>query len=284
MKIGRLRTLAGNVVVACQIDDDCFDVTLDGGPTTIAMALAELHGGVLASRCIGDALIDVRRCSVLAPIDPDVRVLCTGFNFRSHASEVARNEPTNPTFFQRFASSLVGPNEPIILPTASVQLDWEGEIAFVIGRGGRAITAEAALDHVAGYTLFGDHSVRDFQLHGTQATAGKNFDASGAIGPWIVTPDEAPPLEEMELVTRLNGAQVQHGRFTDLVFGVADLIAYISTFMTLRPGDVVATGTPAGIGGRRDPPRWLKAGEQISVEAPGLGVLSNVVTPEENAR
>lgn len=279
MRIGRGRYRGSDIILVYQ-GDAAYDASASGGPTSIAAALAALDRLELASRCTPATRVDPADVTPTAPIDQDVRILCTGFNYAKHAAEAAADAPANPTFFMRFASSLVGPNEPIVLPRASDMLDWEGEIAFVIKRAGRAIPAASALEHVGGYTCFGDHSVRDFQLHGTQATAGKNFDRSGAIGPTIVTPDEAPTLADMELFTRVDDQQFQHGQLTDLVFGVPRLIEYISTFMTLRPGDVVATGTPAGIGGRQVPPRWLRAGETITVDVPGIGILSNPVIME----
>ena len=274
----------GRRVIVGWVEGQGFDLSSGGGPETIASALASLDGGELHRWCRPGAAVADEELTLTAPIDPDVRVLCAGLNYANHAVEASREPLAYPTFFPRYASGLVGPDEPIVLPRASEQLDWEGEIAFVMKRGGRAIPASSALDHVGGYTCFGDHSVREFQLHGTQATAGKNFDRSGSIGPTIVTPDEAPQLEKMELFTRVDGTQFQHGRLADLVFGIPELIAYISTFMTMRPGDVVATGTPAGIGGRQVPPRWLRAGETVTVEAPGIGVLSNQVVNEEPAR
>ncbi len=216
----------------------------------------------------------------LPPVDADARILCAGFNYRDHAAEVEREEPQYPTFFTRFASSLVGTGEPLVLPQVSSWLDWEGELAVVIGRSGRRLTRENAQDHVAGYVCFGDHSLRDYQLHGTQATAGKNFDASGAIGPWIVTADEVSDPRQLEVFTFLNGEQVQHGLLADLIFDIPALLVYVSSFMQLRPGDVIATGTPAGIGGRRKPPRWLTPGDEIVVEVPGIGRLANTITPE----
>ncbi len=272
------RTLSGIIAIS---DKRAFNITHAGGPENIATALMQIDR--LPDYCVDASAVDLSSLTLLAPIDENARILCTGFNYRNHAAESDRDVPQKPTFFVRWASSIVGPDEPIILPQASEQLDWEGEVAVVIGHGGRAISAEHALVHVGGYTVFGDHSIRDFQLHGTQATAGKNFDRTGAAGPWIVTPDELPPTSEMELFTRLNDEQVQHGCLSDLVFGVPELIEYVSAFMELRSGDVIATGTPAGIGGRRVPPRWLREGEVISVEVPGIGTITNRVEKEISA-
>lgn len=281
MKIGCAKLSDGSRVIIGIKGDRAFDLSKSNGPQTIAEAMGDFDQGVLKTRCTDAALLEDRAFDLLAPVDPDARILCTGFNFANHATESAREVPENPTFFMRFASGLVGPGEPIIAPKASEQLDWEGEVAFVIKRAGRAIAPANAYDHVGGYVCFGDHSIREFQLHGTQATAGKNFDCSGSIGPWIVTADEIGNPSELELFTRLNDEQMQHGKLTDLIFDIPRLIAYISTFMKLRPGDIVATGTPAGIGGRRVPPRWMRPGEMITVDVPGIGTLTNPIIAEE---
>ncbi len=281
MKIACARLSDGSQVIVGIKGEQAFDLSKSGGPTTVADAMQALDQGVLESRCTDNAKLEERGFTLTAPVDADARILCTGFNFVNHAAESAREVPENPTFFMRYASGLVGPDDPIEVPKASETLDWEGEIAFVIKRAGRSIAQADAYDYVGGYVCFGDHSIREFQLHGTQATAGKNFDRSGSIGPWIVTSDEIGDPSNLELFTRLNDEQVQHGKLTDLVFDIPRLIAYISTFMKLRPGDIVATGTPAGIGGRRVPPRWMRPGETITIDVPGIGTLTNPVIAEE---
>jgi 2-keto-4-pentenoate hydratase/2-oxohepta-3-ene-1,7-dioic acid hydratase in catechol pathway len=220
----------------------------------------------------------------LPPVSDATRILCAGFNFHNHAKEVDKKPADHPTFFTRYASSFVGAGQPLIRPCASTWLDWEGEIAIVVKRGGRAIPVASALDYVGGYVCLGDHSVRDFQLHGTQATAGKNFDGSGSMGPWIVTDEEVKDPTQLEVVTYLNGEQVQHGRLSDLIFDIPTLVSYVSTFMALRPGDIIATGTPSGIGGRREPPRWLTPKDEIVVEATGLGRLLNTIIDEQGPK
>jgi 2-keto-4-pentenoate hydratase/2-oxohepta-3-ene-1,7-dioic acid hydratase in catechol pathway len=282
MLIASIRRGASRAIVVGLPDGAAYDVTGSaGGPGTIAQAMHEAVSGTLARRLIDCEPINLTAQTLLRPIDDDARILCAGFNFATHASESDRQSTPQPTFFTRYASSVVGPSEPIVRPTASECLDWEGELAVVIGRGGRAIPRERALSHVGGYVCFGDHSVRDFQQHGTQATAGKNFDRSGAIGPWIITPDQAPPPEQLQVFTRLNGEPTQHGRLAQLVFDIPALIAYASTFMALRPGDVIATGTPSGIGARRTPPRWLRSGDEIAIEVPGVGLLVSRVIDEK---
>jgi 2-keto-4-pentenoate hydratase/2-oxohepta-3-ene-1,7-dioic acid hydratase in catechol pathway len=221
---------------------------------------------------------DLKRCPVieagritrwLPPVMEPRRILCVGFNYHNHAAEMDKELPSNPTFFVRFPSSLVGHLEPIRRYPASDTLDWEGEIAVVIGRGGRDISRDEAAAHIWGYTAFADNSVREFQLHGTQATAGKNFDRSGSFGPWLVTADEVPDPAALELV--------QSGVLSDLVFDIPAVIEYVSTWTTLSPGDVIATGTPAGIGYRQVPPRYLQAGEVLTIEIPGITTLVNQV-------
>jgi 2-keto-4-pentenoate hydratase/2-oxohepta-3-ene-1,7-dioic acid hydratase in catechol pathway len=207
------------------------------------------------------------------------RLFCVGYNYRSHASEVDVAVPDHPTFFLRTIASVTVGDGPIELPRVSPTLDWEGEAAVVIGTPGRHITPEHALKHVAGVVPFGDHSVREFQMHGTQATAAKNFDRSGSIGS-IVTPLDEIEWQTLEVITKLNGEQVQHGCLADLVFGVPQLIAYISQWTRLERGDVIATGTPSGIGARNVPPRWLCAGDEISVSIPGFGQVTNTVVEE----
>lgn len=239
-----------------------------------------LQTGITSPDLSGAATVCADRVVFLPPIPDPARMLCAGFNYRDHATEAAAKVPDYPTFFVRFASSVVGHEAPLLKPRLSSMLDWEGELAVVIGRGGRHIARADALAHIAGYSCFGDHSVRDFQLHGTQATAGKNFDASGAWGPWLVTADEIGDPAALEVRTRVNGVTRQHGRTADMVFDVAALIAYVSSFTTLEPGDVIATGTPSGIGGRMTPPTFLLPGDVVTIEIPGVGTLTNRVIEE----
>lgn len=211
------------------------------------------------------------------PLQPG-KLLAVGGNYGAHAQEIGMVTPQAPVFFSRFADSLVAPDAPLIKPRLSQQLDFEGELAVVIGRAGRHIREQNALDHVAGYTCFNDGSVRDFQKE--SITAGKNFFATGPLGPWIVTADEFADPSLAILSTRLNGHEMQRAPVSDLIHSVAALIAYASSFTPLAPGDVIATGTPAGIGSRRSPPVWMHAGDRIEVEISGIGVLRNTVADE----
>ncbi len=221
----------------------------------------------------------------LLPITDPAKILCVGSNYRRRAPQAAREQPAHPSIFVRFADSLVGHGEPTLRPFASEQLDYEAELAVVVGRSARHVRPEDALAYVAGYACFAENSVRDFQRHATQVTAGKTFHASGAFGPWFVSADEVPDPTRLEVIGRLNGVEMQRDSVSHMVFPIADLIAYISTFTPLEPGDVIVTGTPAGVGVGRKPPVYLKPGDVFEVEIPGVGLLRNPVAQEpETAR
>jgi len=207
------------------------------------------------------------------------KILCVGVNFRPHIEEMGRAVPDYPVVFVRFASSLVQDGEAIIRPQASEQFDFEGELAVVIGKPARHVSRDDALDYVAGYACFMDGSVRDWQRHTGQFTAGKNFEKSGALGP-LVAADDISDISALTLTTRVNGVVMQQGAIADLVFDIPYLIEYCSTFTELHPGDVIATGTPGGVGAARNPPVWLRNGDVVQVEIPGIGVLTNPVQDE----
>ena len=214
----------------------------------------------------------------LPPIERPGKILCVGLNYRAHAAEAEARVATVPEIFARFANTLVGHDAAILLPEQSQQLDYEGELVAVIGRGGRAIARNDALRHVAGYAVFNDASVRDYQFRTKQWTMGKNFDRTGAFGPWLVTADELPAgAAGLCLTTTLNGAVVQQASTADLIFDVASLVEYLSGAMTLEPGDLIVTGTPAGVGFARKPPLWMRAGDRIEVEIERIGRLSNPI-------
>jgi 2-keto-4-pentenoate hydratase/2-oxohepta-3-ene-1,7-dioic acid hydratase in catechol pathway len=215
-----------------------------------------------------------------AVIPEPSQIYCIGLNYRAHAAEVSRPVGDRPVVFVRVAASQTGHGAPIIRPRVSRQLDYEGELAVIIGRAGRHITQADALDHIAGYSIYNDASVRDWQRHTTQYTPGKNFPATGAFGPWMVTSDEIIDPARLELTTRLNGEVVQHTSTSDMIFSIPEIVAYLSTFSELRPGDVIITGTPSGVGSMRDPPLWLAPGDIVEVEIPGIGTLMNSVADE----
>ncbi|MEO7387155.1 MAG: fumarylacetoacetate hydrolase family protein [Gammaproteobacteria bacterium] len=219
-----------------------------------------------------------------APVIPNpARIICVGINYLEHIHEMGRDRPDYPTLFTRFTDTLVGNAEAIVRPRVSSQYDYEGELAIVIGKTARYVSADNALDHVAGYTCFLDGSVRDWQRHTTQFIPGKNFPATGGCGPWFVTTDEIPDPGRLTLQTRVNGEVLQHAPVSDLCFGVPRIIEYCSGFCELQPGDIIATGTPSGVGFARTPPRWLVPGDTVEVEISGIGILRNYVVDEAAA-
>lgn len=252
--------------------------------------LAVLRRGGNALRDVGRLLldagepVDLNRETLLPPIANPGKIICIGLNYADHSKESGFEQPTYPTVFGRFASSLIGHGAPIIRPTVSEQLDYEGEIVAVIGKPGRDIPQEQALDHVAGYSLFNDVSIRDYQFKSPQWTVGKNFNDTGAFGPTFVSSDVLPPgCRGLRLQTRLNREVVQDASTDDLVFDVATLVSLLSVAFTLEPGDVIVTGTPSGVGLARKPPLWMKPGDVCEVEVAGLGILSNPIVDQASA-
>ena len=217
----------------------------------------------------------------LLPVVPDPdKILCVGINYMTHVKETGREIPTKPMFFTRFADSQTAHDAPIVRPLASHKLDFEGELAVVIGRTARHVKAANAFDYVAGYSCYNDGSVRDWQRHTIQFTPGKNFPSTGSFGPWLVTADEVGDPSQLSLVTRLNGEVVQQASLSDLIFDIPTLIEYCSTFTVLRPGDVIITGTTGGVGAFREPPLWMKPGDIVEVEISKVGVLRNTIADE----
>ncbi|KQX17587.1 MULTISPECIES: fumarylacetoacetate hydrolase family protein [unclassified Sphingomonas] len=214
----------------------------------------------------------------LLPVIPDpVKILCCGLNYHEHRIESHSPEVGHPTLFVRFADSQIGHGAAIEHPAETRKLDYEAELAVVIGTGGRRISRDAAMDHVAGYACYNDVSVRDWQKHTTQMTPGKNFPATGPFGPWLVTRDEIADLAPLRIRCRVNGTVMQDAHLGDMIFDVPRLIEYISTFTPLSPGDVILTGTPGGVGFRRDPQLFLKPGDRVEVEIEKVGLLVNPV-------
>ncbi len=215
--------------------------------------------------------------TLLPPVLDPPRIWCVGVNYHDHRKEVGRDETGHPTIFTRTPQSQVGHGAPIAVPAISTDLDYEAEIAVVIGKGGRNIAQADAMGHIAGFSCYNDATIRDWQRHTTQWIPGKNFEGVGSFGPWLVTPDDMPPLEEIQVTARLNGQVMQQAVATDMIFPIAEVIAYLSTVTTLLPGDVIATGTPGGVGAKRTPPVWMKPGDTIEIEVTGVGVLSNPI-------
>lgn len=225
----------------------------------------------------------VGEVELLPPIPTPGKIICVGINYPERNAEYKDGSVPSkyPSLFVRFPGSLVGHETPIERPPESVQFDYEGEIALIIGKAGRRIPEARAADHVAALTLMNEGSVRDWLRHGKfNVTQGKNFERSGSVGPWAVTSDEMGPLDGLTLVTRVNGEERQRGHTGTLTFSFARIIAYISTFTRLEPGDLIATGTPPGAGARFDPPRWLRPGDLVEVECAGIGILRNRVIDE----
>ena len=227
-----------------------------------------------------EASYDVDSVQFLPLIPNPDKILCVGVNYRPHIEEMGRDIPDHPVVFVRFSGSQAGHRQPVLRPQASEKFDFEGELAIVVGKPARHVSRVDALDYIAGYCCFMDGSVRDWQKHTMQFTPGKNFDSSGSMGPWLVTSDEVADPTVLTLTTRVNGEIMQEGRVADLLFDIPALIEYCSTFTQLLPGDVIATGTPGGVGAARTPPRWLKAGDSVEVDIPGVGLLVNPVADE----
>lgn len=231
----------------------------------------------VASRAADFALADVQ----LLPVIPNPgKIWCCGLNYGEHVRETNREVTEKPMFFLRFADSQVGHDQPILRPAESTQLDYEAEIAVIIGKPGRRIAEEDAFNHVAGYACYNDGTIRDWQRHTQQWAPGKNFFRTGGFGPWMVTSDEIPANTVMTLTARLNGEVMQQATTDMMIHSIARQIAYASTVAPLQAGDVIVTGTPGGVGARRNPPVWMKAGDVIEIEIDRVGVLRNPVADE----
>ena len=244
-----------------------------------ANALAELQADVQQ----GGQHVAPAQVQAQAVIPAPGKVICVGLNYKTHVAETKRPDSEHPSLFLRFADSLAAHGDEVLRPEFSERFDWEGELAFVIGKGGRHIAAEEAFDHIAGYTCFNDVSVRDWQRHTHQFTPGKNFPGTGPLGPFLLTRDEVPDVTQLSLQTRLNGQVVQNASLADLIFDIPTIVAYVSRFTPLSPGDVIATGTPGGVGDRREPPLYMKEGDVVEVEITGLGVLRNRIGTDRSA-
>jgi acylpyruvate hydrolase len=252
----------------------------DGGfPGALPQLIAQGADLFRAGRSLRQSpAIDLDAVRLLPPVPVPPKILCVGLNYDDHLAESGLKKPVYPEIFARFATSLIAHREPIKRPRESNTLDYEAELAVVIGKPGRRIPRSLALDHVAGYSVFNDATIREFQLRTPQWTMGKNFDGTGAFGPWLVTPDGVPPgAHGLRIQGRLNGQVMQDSRTDRLIFGVAALIEMISVAMSLERGDVIITGTPGGVGAARKPPVFMGPGDVFEVEIEGIGVLSNVV-------
>ena len=286
----RLATIShqGAPRLAAWRGEDLLDLTIaaPGLPATMIEMLA--GGGELQATAAkamasapASALLDPQAVSYLPAVPRPGKIICVGLNYADHSAESGFKQPDYPTLFGRFSTSLIGHGASMIRPNLSDQLDFEGEIAAIIGRTGKHIEKAKALDHVAGYSIFNEGSVREYQFKAPQWTVGKNFDGTGAFGPAVVTADELPPgMRGRRLETRLNGETMQSTSTDDMVFDVASLIAIISQAITLEAGDVIVTGTPSGVGLARKPPVFMKPGDVCEVEVEGLGILRNPIAQE----
>jgi len=264
---------------------ECYGAIMGDGVVTLhghaslrealeAGALDQMRKAAAAARP-DHRLADIR----FLPVIPNPRkILCAGINYRSHAAEVGRELPQQPSMFIRFADTLVGHEGALVRPRLSHQFDYEGELAMIIGKGGRHIPRERALDHVAGYTIFVDGSVRDYQKF--SVTSGKNWPGTGPLGPWLVTADEIGDPGRLTLTTRLNGRQVQLSGTDKMIYTCQQIVSFCSDFTELHAGDVIATGTPEGVGHGRNPPLWMKPGDVLEVEITGIGTLRARVVDE----
>lgn len=285
MRVGDFRDAAGRGMAI--VDANGIHRGLresDGGYPGGVAALIGLDAEALAAAAaalLAGAPIDPAAVEWLPPLARPGKIVCVGLNYADHTAESGFKQPDYPTLFARFTSSLVGHGAAVVRPRVSEQFDYEGELVAIIGKGGRHIPRETALDHVFGWSIFNDVSVRDYQFKSPQWTMGKNFDATGAFGPLVVTADELPPgARGLAIETRLNGAVVQQSNTDRLIFDVASLIAILSEGITLEAGDLIVTGTPSGVGAARKPPLWMKPGDVCEVEIEGIGVLVNTVVDE----
>ena len=278
MKLATVRTSRGAT----------YGIVTDKGFVDLGTRLGSVHPdlkSLIAARALGEAqrFAGDKPDSALdgltwLPVIPNPgKILCVGLNYQDHVVETGRDNTEQPAFFIRVAESQVGHRQPLLRPKESTHLDFEAEIAVIIGKAGRRIPQGEAWDYIAGYSCYNDGSVRDWQRHTVQWTAGKNFAQTGAFGPWMVTADEIPPNTRLTLSCRLNGERMQYATTDQMIFKIPKIIEYCSTWTPLAPGDVLVTGTPGGVGSRRTPPIWMKAGDRVEVEVDKVGILENTV-------
>jgi 2-keto-4-pentenoate hydratase/2-oxohepta-3-ene-1,7-dioic acid hydratase in catechol pathway len=248
---------------------------IEAGPAALAAV------NLAASKAPASAKLPLASVQPALPIARPPKFVCVGLNYLEHAKEGGHPPPTYPSFFPRYPTSLVADGESVVRPKASIQLDFECELTIVVGKGGRHIPEATALEHVFGYTIFNDVSVRDYQRKTSQWTPGKNFDGTGPLGPVVVTAEDLPPgASGLDITTRVNGETMQSSNTSDMIFPTAKIIATLSEFMTLEAGDLIATGTPSGVAHARKPPAWMKAGDTVEIEIENIGILRNKIVDE----
>jgi len=284
MRLLAFRQDDGSSGLGLRMGEELIDLATLGLPATLK-ELLQADGGLQAAREAGSRT-KLRRplagITYLPPIADPTKAIAVGLNYVDHAAESPyKDAPKYPVLFHRYPQSWVGHGAPLVRPHVSQSFDYEGEVVVVIGKTGRYVAKDRALDHVAGYSLFNDGSIRDYQFKSTQWMMGKNFDASGSFGPEFVTADELPAgAAGLQLRTRLNGQEMQNANTRDMIFDVATLVNVCSEAMTLYPGDIIISGTPAGVGFARKPPVWMKPGDTCEVEVEGIGVLRNGIVDE----
>jgi 2-keto-4-pentenoate hydratase/2-oxohepta-3-ene-1,7-dioic acid hydratase in catechol pathway len=284
MRFLTFRRPGGHAEAGVAIEDRVISLTGAGFPDLISV----LAGGKPARATVenwvyqppADAVAPLSSVKLLAPIPRPPKFICIGLNYRDHAIESGLPIPTTPTVFSKFTNAVIAPGENIVLPKNSTKPDYEAELAFVIGTGGRHIAAENWADHVFGYTIVNDVSARDFQMATSQWLMGKTFDTFAPMGPYLVSADEIPDPHALRIGLTINGETLQDSNTKELIFKIPELIAYLSSAFTLEPGDIVSTGTPPGVGAARKPPRFIKPGDDIVVFIEGLGELRNPAVAE----
>ena len=266
------------------VHDDRATVLAEGSGDLSALIAAVGDGKALLGPARGARVVDIADVTPTMPVSRPGKIICLGLNYAEHAREGGYELPDYPALFLRATSSMIPAEAPMVLPRCSTHFDYEAELMVIIGKGGRHIAEDNAFEHVFGYTTFNDGSVRDYQRKSHQWTAGKNFDATGAVGPVVVTPDEVPPgASGLAIRTRLNGRVLQDSSTADMIFPVAQTIAILSEVMTLEPGDLIAFGTPPGVGHARTPQIWMRPGDVVEVEIEGIGICRNPIQSEDDA-
>jgi 2-keto-4-pentenoate hydratase/2-oxohepta-3-ene-1,7-dioic acid hydratase in catechol pathway len=256
------------------------DIVVDLKPMGFDSLLQFIESGTTIGNSVSGSKYRLADVQLLAPIPRPKKLICVGLNYRDHAEETGAQIPKVPTIFNKFATAVIGPGANVVLPKVSKAPDYEAEFAFIIGQGGRNIAADDWKKHVFGYTLVNDVTARDYQRATTQWLMGKTFDTFAPMGPWIVTAEEIADPHDLDIQMEINGEILQDSNTRELIFKIPDLIAFLSSVFTLEPGDIVSTGTPAGVGFARKPPRYLHAGDQMTVRIPPIGELHNPVVAE----
>ena len=284
MRLIAFKNRSGQARLGARVGEEIVDLTAAGLPDSLDALLRQGEAGMAVARAAVEQrahCLPLAGITWLPPVAQPSKAFAIGLNYKDHAAESKFDLPRYPVIFQRFASSWVAHGEPIVRPHVSVQFDYEAELVAVIGKAGRYIPKERALEHVAGYSVFNDGSIRDYQTKSGQWLWGKNFDNSGGFGPEFVTTDELPPgAVGLNIQCRLNGQVLQNANTRDMIFDVATLVAACSEGMALQPGDIIITGTPSGVGLARTPQVWMKAGDVCEIEVEGVGVLRNPVVDE----